>query len=64
MVGELPDGVGEGGPECHLGQGVVLWRGGSGGENCVEGRKADGSKRWVDAMHYAVKGDARHDMDE
>jgi hypothetical protein len=64
VVGELPEGVGERGPEGHGGEGVVLGRVGGGGADGVEGGEAGGLERGGDEVHEAVEGYAGHDVDE
>lgn len=42
----------------------MLWRGGGGGADCVQGGEARGLKLVREEVHHAVEGGAGHDVDE
>ena len=64
MVGELPEGVGDRGPEHHLRQRVVLWGRGLRGLDVVDGREARRLEVEREEVDEAVQGDAGHNVDE
>ncbi|KAJ8104601.1 hypothetical protein OPT61_g10671 [Boeremia exigua] len=64
VVGQLPDGVWDGGPHHHLGQAVVVRRGGVGVADVVDGRVVLFLVLGREQMDDAVERHARHDVDE
>lgn len=64
VVGELPDCVGNGGPECHGQQGVVRLRAWWGVLDCPYGVEALFLVVVGEKMNQAVKSYTGHDMDE